>query len=68
MLPPQPKNINFYGSVSKDSMKENLWENKHRTSRKISLFYQKGQQEKLETFNKKDLEGKKKKEHRQLSQ
>jgi hypothetical protein len=36
---PQKKDIDFYGKVHKDSAKENLWENKHRTSRKISQYY-----------------------------
>jgi hypothetical protein len=54
--------------VSKDCLKENLWENRHRTSTKIALYYQKSNMEKLENFNKKDLDGKKKRENRQLSQ
>lgn len=67
VLPPQKKDIDFYGKVDKDCLKANLWENKHRTSRKISLFYQTGNQEKLDKFHQKDLDGKKKRENRQLS-
>ena len=33
------KNIDFYGSVSKNNNKKNLWDNQYRTSRKISNFY-----------------------------
>ena len=38
--PPQQKNIDFYGKITAQNAKSNLWDNQNRTCNKIYNFYQ----------------------------
>lgn len=66
--PPQTKNSDFYGKVTTANAKSNLWDNKHRTSRKIYNFYHNSKSQKDEEFFQKDLDGKNRRQNKQLSQ
>jgi len=51
-----PKTIDFYGSISHQNNKNNLWDNQYRTSNKTYSFYQQSQLEKQHTLKKQDKE------------
>jgi len=60
VAPPQQKNIDFYGKVTDQNAKSNLWDNQNRTCRKIYNFYQQDKNDKMQEFIQKDLDGKSK--------
>ena len=64
---PIKKTHSFYGTLSSENTKTNLWDNRYRTCNKVYNFYQRGQEMRVHTFNEADHEGRQRVYEKQLS-
>lgn len=54
---PIKKTHSFYGTLSSENTKTNLWDNRYRTCNKVYNFYQRDQEMKVDNFNAANYEG-----------